>query len=166
MVVLVLPKLILQTCMHSHPAGIDVRFLVGPFVYFHSSCVRTVKAFAKLCGCAGSPLSLRWLPVISTIISWAGSYTITLSYEPHSNIHILSLLLSFLDTVWTSRHTWHKQLLNNTLIKLTTSITDICTVVPRYNDHLYNGIIFTTETLTSDGISLGTDLFLSKFTTL
>ena len=34
MVLFVLHKLILQTCMRSHPVGLDVWFLVGPFVYF------------------------------------------------------------------------------------------------------------------------------------
>ena len=40
----VLRKLILQTRMPSHPVGRDVWFLVGPFVYFHTSCVWTAKA--------------------------------------------------------------------------------------------------------------------------
>ena len=30
-------------------------YLVGPFVYFHTSCVRTANALARLRGCAGSP---------------------------------------------------------------------------------------------------------------
>ena len=55
MVLFVLGKLILQTDMRSHPAGLDIWCLVGPFVYFHTSCVRTAKALARLCGCAGSP---------------------------------------------------------------------------------------------------------------
>ena len=41
-------KLILQTRMRSHPVGLDVWFSVGPFTYFHSSCVRTAKALARL----------------------------------------------------------------------------------------------------------------------
>ena len=49
----VLCKFILQIRMRSHPVELDVWFLVWPFVYFHSSCVRTA---------------------ISTIISWAGSF--------------------------------------------------------------------------------------------
>ena len=48
MVLFILRKLIFQTCMHSHPAGLDVWFLVRPFVYFHTSCVRSVKALARL----------------------------------------------------------------------------------------------------------------------
>ena len=45
MVLFVLRKLILQTRMRSHPVGLDVWFLVEPFVYFHISCVWTAKAF-------------------------------------------------------------------------------------------------------------------------
>ena len=33
---LVLPKLILQMRMRSHPMGLDVWLLVGPFIYFHT----------------------------------------------------------------------------------------------------------------------------------
>ena len=45
-----LRKLILQTHMSSHPLRQDVWFLVGPFVYFHTSCVQTAKALARLRG--------------------------------------------------------------------------------------------------------------------
>ena len=38
MAVFVLRKLSLQTCMRSHPVGLDVWFLVGPFIYFHTLC--------------------------------------------------------------------------------------------------------------------------------
>ena len=48
MTLFVLCKLILQTHMWSHPVGPDVWFSVRPFVYFHTSCVRTAKAQAKL----------------------------------------------------------------------------------------------------------------------
>ena len=73
MVLLVLCKFILQTRMRSHPVGLDVWFLVGPFVYFHTLCVRTAKALARLRGCAVLPEPLLVTYVISTIISWAGS---------------------------------------------------------------------------------------------
>ena len=75
MVLFVLCKLIFQTCMRSHPAGLDVWFLVGPFVYFHTciSCVRTAKALVRLRRCASSPEPSLVAYVISTIISWAGS---------------------------------------------------------------------------------------------
>ena len=72
MALLVLRKPI-QTRMRSHPVGLDVWFLVGPFVYFHTSCVRTAKALARLPGCAGSPEPSLVAYVISTIISWACS---------------------------------------------------------------------------------------------
>ena len=69
----VLRKLILQTRTRSHPVGLDVWFLVGLFVYFSTSSVRTAKALVRLRGCAGSPESSLVAFVISTIISWAGS---------------------------------------------------------------------------------------------
>ena len=59
--------------MRSHPLGLDVWCLVGPFVYFHTSCVRTTKALARLRGCAVSPEPSLFAYAISTIISWAGS---------------------------------------------------------------------------------------------
>ena len=74
MALFVFRKLILQTRMHSHPVGLDVWFLVEPFVYFNTSCVRTAKALARLHGCAGWPESSLVAYVISTIISWAGSF--------------------------------------------------------------------------------------------
>ena len=76
MVLFVLPKLILQSRMRSHPVELDVWFLVRPFVYFHISCVRTVKALVRLRKCAGSPEPSLVAYVISTIISWAGSFTV------------------------------------------------------------------------------------------
>ena len=71
MVLFFLRKLILQTCMHSHPVGLDVLFFVKHFVYFHTSCLRTVKALARLRACAGSPEPSLVAYVISSIISWA-----------------------------------------------------------------------------------------------
>ena len=73
MVLFVLRKLIFQTCMHSLPMGLDVWFLVGPFVYFHTLCVRTAKSLVRLRECAGSPEPSLVTYVIRTIISWAGS---------------------------------------------------------------------------------------------
>ena len=64
----------LQTRMRSHPVRLDVGFLVGPFVYFHTSCERKAKVLARLRGCAGSPEPSLVAYVISSIISWAGSY--------------------------------------------------------------------------------------------
>ena len=74
MVLFVLRKLILQTRMHNHSVGLDAWFLAGPFVYFHTKCVRTAKAVVRLCGCAGSPELSLVAYVISTKISWAGSF--------------------------------------------------------------------------------------------
>ena len=41
MVLFVLHKLILQTHIRSHPVVLNVWFLVGPYVDFHTSCVRS-----------------------------------------------------------------------------------------------------------------------------
>ena len=75
MVLFVLRKLILQTRMLSHPVGLDAWFLFWPFVYFHTSCVRTAKALVILRACAGSPEHSLVAYVISSIISWAGSFS-------------------------------------------------------------------------------------------
>ena len=74
MVFFVPRKFILQMRMRSHPMGLDVWFLVGSFFHFHTLCVQTVQALAGLRGCAGSPSPSLIAYVISTIISWAGSY--------------------------------------------------------------------------------------------
>ena len=74
MALFILRKLIFQTRMRSHPVGLDDWFLVGLFVYFHTSCLRTAKALARLRGCAGSAEPSLVAYVIYTIISWAGSY--------------------------------------------------------------------------------------------
>ena len=81
-VLFILCKLILQTHIRSHPVGLNVWLLVEPFVYFHTTCVRTAKALARLRGYAGSPEPLLVAYVVSTIISWAGSFmTHTFDFE-------------------------------------------------------------------------------------
>ena len=69
MVLFVPYKLILQTCMCSHPAGLDVSFLIRFFIYFHAS---SVWRLWRDCADAQAHLSLFWSP-ISTITSCAGS---------------------------------------------------------------------------------------------
>ena len=49
--------------------GLDVWFLVGPFIHFHALCVRTAKALVRLHECAGSPEPSLIACVISTVIS-------------------------------------------------------------------------------------------------
>ena len=66
MALFILRKLVLQTRMCSYPVGLDTWFLVGPFGYLHTSCVRTAKALARLRGCAGSPEPSLFAYVIST----------------------------------------------------------------------------------------------------
>ena len=60
---------------HAQPSsGARCVILVWPFVYFHTSCVRTAKALARLRGCTGSPEPSLVPYAISTIIAWAGSF--------------------------------------------------------------------------------------------
>ena len=70
--------------MRSHPVGLDVWCLVKPFVYFHTACLRTAKALARLRGCTGSPEHSLVAYVISTIITCAGSYNISYMYSQPS----------------------------------------------------------------------------------
>ena len=72
----ILRKLILQSCMCSHPVGLDVWFFFGPFNYFHTLCVWTAKAVARLRTCAGLPEPSLVAYVTSTIISWVGLFDI------------------------------------------------------------------------------------------
>ena len=74
MALIALRKLNLQTRMRSNPLGLHVWALVRPFVYYHTLCVRTAKALARLRGCAVLPEPSLFAFAISTIISWAGSY--------------------------------------------------------------------------------------------
>ena len=74
MALFILRELILQTSMRSHPVGLDVWFLVGPFLHFHTLCVQIAKALARLREWAGSPEPSLVAYVVSTIISWAGSF--------------------------------------------------------------------------------------------
>ena len=78
MALFVLHKFILQMGMRSHPVGLDVLYLVRPFIYFHTSCVRTGKALARLRKCAGLSEPLLVAYVINTIVSWAGSFDLSL----------------------------------------------------------------------------------------
>ena len=57
-VLFVLSKLIFQTGMLSHPMGLDVWFLVGAFVYFHTACLRTTNS--EGCGETARMCRLAW----------------------------------------------------------------------------------------------------------
>ena len=92
MALFVLRKLILQTRMRSHPVGLDVWFLVGPFIYFDTSCVRTEKALARLRECEGLHEPSLVAFVISTIISWAGSYCLWCGSCPHRRLNLCGFL--------------------------------------------------------------------------
>ena len=93
----VLRKFILQTHMRSRPLGLNVWFLVGPFVHFYTLCVRTAKALAD-CTDAQARLSLRWSS-ISNIISWAGSNGLT------------SMLCIFMTTPFVQLSSWYSDVL-------------------------------------------------------
>ena len=69
MALIVFRKLNLQTRMRSHPLELHVWFLVRPFVYFHTLCLRTAKALARRRGCAVSPEPSLFAYAVSTIIS-------------------------------------------------------------------------------------------------
>ena len=101
-VLFVLHKLIFQMRMCSHPTGLDVWFLVGPFIYFHSSCVWTAKALARLSGYASSPEPSLVAYGISTIISWAGSF-----HNFSALILIISMLMKTYKKIKLQRQ-WHK----------------------------------------------------------
>ena len=73
MVLFVLHKLFLQTCMRSHPEGLDVWALVGPFIYFHTSCVRTAKARLSLSCCLCDKYH--------TLMIWAGIVIVCLKVK-------------------------------------------------------------------------------------
>ena len=96
MVLCVLRKLILQTRMRSHPVGLDVWRLVGLFIYFHTVRLWTAKALARQHRCVGSPEPSLLAYVISTIISWAGSYCMPeFMVEIYTIIYTAGKMLSF-----------------------------------------------------------------------
>ena len=69
MALLALCKLNLQTCMRSNRLGLDVWFLVRPFFYFQTLCVRTVTALAHLCGLAWA-FAVRLCDKYHNLMSW------------------------------------------------------------------------------------------------
>ena len=71
MVLFVLCKLILQTRMRSHPVGLDIWFRSD---LSFTSILHVWKQRRLWQGCAGLPEPSLVACVISTIISWAGSF--------------------------------------------------------------------------------------------
>ena len=69
MVLSVLRKLFLQTHMCSHPVGLYVWYLVGTFIYFSTSMCANREGSGDT-----EPKPSLVAYVISTIISWAGSF--------------------------------------------------------------------------------------------
>ena len=70
-----IPVCLKKSHMSRHSVGLDIWFLVGPFVYFHTSCVRTAKAAET----PPEPSLVAY--VISTIISWADSNGDVITFE-------------------------------------------------------------------------------------
>ena len=64
--------------VHAHPSSGARCLIFGRTLrLLHTPCVRTAKALARLCICAGSPEPSLVAHVISTIISWAGSFHVS-----------------------------------------------------------------------------------------
>ena len=68
MALIALRKLSLQTRMRSKPLGLHILFLVRPFIYFHTLCVRTAKDMRSLTRAFAVCLCDKYH------ISWAGSF--------------------------------------------------------------------------------------------
>ena len=119
MVLFILRKFMFQTRICSHPVGLDVWFLVGPFVGFHTPCVRTAKVLTRRRGCTGSPVPLLVAYVISTIISWAGSYTL---YNPANLLSLSRHLRLYYMQIYNELHEVRRL---NAEIMITINITNL-----------------------------------------
>ena len=88
--------------MRSHPVGLDVWFLVGPFIYFHSSCVRTAKALVRLRRCAGSLEPSLVTYEVSTIylMSWLKCMLILIVDKEALHFALAILLSTFYQYLW------------------------------------------------------------------
>ena len=106
MVLFVLHKLILQMRMHSYPVRLDVWCLVEPFIYFHTLCVQTAKALARLRGCACSPEPKLVAYVISTIISWAGSFNV---YKTQVENSVTRVTVHYHEACWAMPNIYPEQ---------------------------------------------------------
>ena len=91
-VLFVLRKLILQSCMRSHPVRQGIWF----------SCVRTATALAIPRGWAGSPEPSLVAYVISTIIPWDGSNGFSLLKIWYRSKHFIFIYLYKCITVFSS----------------------------------------------------------------
>ena len=99
MALFVLHKLILQKRMRSHPVGLDVWFLVGPFIYFHPSWGWTAMALAwafagRLCD--------KYHNLMSWLKSRSCLHDLVVSGTLHSKHHhaIVSMNISRAYTTW------------------------------------------------------------------
>ena len=98
---------------HAQPTRVT-RYLifVRPFVHFHTSCVRKVKALARLRGCAGSPepslvanVIRSWL-IYYFIINWIGciflSYWKMSLYQNHTSLKEDIIIIFIIICLWSS----------------------------------------------------------------
>ena len=70
MALIVLRKLNLQTRMRSNSLWLHIWFLVRPFVYFHTLCVRTAKALR----CLAWAFAVRLCDKYHNLMSWLKSW--------------------------------------------------------------------------------------------
>ena len=73
-------------CAAQPSSGAGCLIFGWPFVYFHTSCVRTSKPLVRLGRCEGLPEPLQVAYVISTIISWAGSNILNCLFRKRNKI--------------------------------------------------------------------------------
>ena len=97
-----LRKLILHRRMRSHPLGLDVWFLVGPFVYFHTLWVRTAKALARLAWAFAGCLCDKYHNLMSWLI-WCLGQNVefdsigSIAFSSSLNFCILQIVLGNTD---------------------------------------------------------------------
>ena len=94
MTLIALRKLSLQTSMPSSPLGLHVWFLVKPFVYFHTLCVRTVKALARLRSLAWA-FAVRLCDKYNNLMSWLELLKLACNNKLCSAIDALGETLKF-----------------------------------------------------------------------
>ena len=103
MALIELRKLILQTRMRIHPVGLDDWFLVGPFVYFRTLCVRAAMALARLRGLAwalAGRLCDKYHNLMNWLIFWECQYFIIRSDVDAENISFIIVFPTNMDFVW------------------------------------------------------------------
>ena len=93
--------------MHSHLVGLNLLLFFWGFLLFHILCMQTVKALARMQGCAGWPKSLLVAYMLSTFSTWAWPIIWTLNPFPYlvSQVSYLSERTCAGTLVW---RIWYK----------------------------------------------------------